>query len=117
MSDNKEHTQRLAPDAERPHAALTQTDAPHALARDNLHATKQNKSRGRLLASNSTGMQKILCTGAAAVERGGSARSDCVPGGRGGARPARGCKGQGGAHLPVDDANVVLGATSFQGIS
>ena len=112
MSDNKEHTQRLAPDAERPHAAFTQTDAPHALARDNLHATKQNKSGVRLLASNSTGMQKILCTGAAAIERGGSARSGLC-----GVRPARCCKGQGGAHLPVDDADVVLGATSFPGVS
>ena len=27
------------------------------------------------------------------------------------------CKGEGGAHLPVDDAEEVLGAISFQGVS
>ena len=116
MSDNKEHTQRLAPDAERPHAAFTQTDAPHALARNNLHATKQNKSRG---APSRLELDRHAKN---PVHRGSCGRAGRVGairlcGGRGGARPARGCKGQGGAHLPVDDADVVLGATSFQGVS
>jgi hypothetical protein len=49
MGDDKEHTQRLELDAERTQAALTQTDAPHALARDSLHAATQKQKHGRAL--------------------------------------------------------------------
>jgi hypothetical protein len=77
--------------------------------------TRQNETHagGRLLASNSMGMQTILCTGAAAVKRGGSARSGSHAGV---ARLARSVQAEGAAHLLVDDADVVLDATRFQGV-
>jgi hypothetical protein len=59
------------------------------------------------------GMQTILCTGAAAVKRGGSARSGSHAGV---ARLARSVQAEGAAHLLVDDADVVLDATRFQGV-
>jgi hypothetical protein len=88
-------TQRLAPDAERTHAALTQTDAPPATI-----CTRQDETKAgaRLLASASTGMQKILCTGEATVKRGGSVRSGRVRGWLG-----RACKecASGGSSAPA----------------
>ena len=116
MSDNKEHTQRLAPDAERPHAAFTQTDAPHALARDNLHATKQNKSRGApsRLELDRHAKNPVHRGSCGQVGRVGTIGVAC---GRGGARLAKGVQGKGGAHLLVDDADQVLDAISFQGVS
>ena len=67
-------------------------------------------------------MQKILCTGAA-TEYGQAGRVGAIRvvwrARRGGAcKGVQGvCKGQGAAHLPVDDAEEVLDATRFQGVS
>ena len=78
MGDDKEHTQRLELDAERTQAALTQTEAPHALGRN----TKA-KARAALLTTNATPMQKILVIGAAGVKRVGSAHRVVCGDGRG----------------------------------
>ena len=116
MGDDKERTQRLAPDAEGTHAALTQTDAPHTLARNYLHATTQNKSRDPPSCRDLDGHAK------SPGHRGSCGRAGRVGaigacGRHGAAGLARVCKGQGGAHLPVEDADVILGATSVQGVS
>ena len=76
------HTQRpRAGEAEQRHDALTQMDAPRALARD--YPQSKAKYRAGFLAQNSAPMQKVLGTGAA--ERAArSARS----GSRTAARPA-----------------------------
>ena len=87
-------------------------DAPRSLARD--YPQSKAKCRAGLLAENSATMQKVLCTGAAAVESGGSARSGscCGRGGQG----LQGCAREGRLNLLVDDADVVLGATRIQGV-
>ena len=55
-------------EAEQRHDALTQMDAPRALARD--YPQSKAKYRAGFLAQNSAPMQKVLGTGAAAVESG-----------------------------------------------
>ena len=110
------HTQRTRSRTPNGHTpALTQTDAPHALARDYLHAIKQHKSRGApsrlsLDAPAQSPVQRS-CWGQAG--RVGAIRVAC---GRGGARLAKGVQAKGGAHLPVNDADVVLDATRIQGV-
>jgi hypothetical protein len=114
VGDSKEHTQRLAPEAW-PEAPNGRTRRTRLLA---TICTRQNQTKAgpRLIACHSTLMPKVLGTGAATVKRGGSVRSGLC-GGHSGARPATGVGGKGGALLLVDDADVVLDAISFQGVS
>ena len=115
MCNDNMHPQRR-PDAERHRDALTQTDAPHALARDNFPATKQNKDRGPSSRLKLDGHAKnpVHRGSCGQVGRVGTIGVAC---GRGGARLAKGVQGKGGAHLLVDDADQVLDAISFQGVS
>ena len=110
------HTADSQPDAERHRDALTQTDAPHALARDNFPATKQNKDRGppSRLELDGHAKKPVHRGSCGQVGRVGTIGVAC---GRGGARLAKGVQGKGGAHLLVDDADQVLDAISFQGVS
>ena len=77
----------------------TKTDAMRALLAENVPEPPGNDGVGP-----GTGWRSLrkICTARGAVSRGG------MPGV---------CKGQGGAHLLVDDADVVLGAICFQGVS
>ena len=85
-------------------------------ARDDLHATTRNKSWGPPSRLELDGHAKNP------VHRGSYGRTGrvvaigvaCV---RGRARLAKGVQGKGGAHLLVDDADQVLDAVSFQGVS
>ena len=115
MCDDKEHTQRLAPDAERStDTCRTHTDG--RAARDDLHATTRNKSWGPPSRLELDGHAKNP------VHRGSYGRTGrvvaigvaCV---RGRARLAKGVQAKGGAYLPVEDADQVLYAVSFQGVS